>query len=157
MKKQIKLMSLFLSIMVSIFALSACGDDDNNKDEEEGGIKDRIVGIWVWGESTAFSPSAHHAARYIFRSNGKCEYEEHWNDSDYSSHTKKSGTFSINNIKLIMNWTSVTVDGKEQGTELDEADIMYPESGDTGMFLKRYYTVDGRTGWSEEGPFTKAK
>ena len=155
MKKQIKLL---MCIMLSVFALSACGDDDN-KDSggEQSGIQDRIVGSWVWGETGNFNPSAHHAARYIFRSNGKCEYEEYWNEGDISSNTKKSGTFSVNGIDLIMNWTSITKDGSAQEPEVDKAEIMYPASGDTGMFLKRYYTVDGRTGWSEEGPFTKAK
>jgi hypothetical protein len=36
---------------------------------------------------------------------------------------------------------------------VDEYEIVYPETGNTCMFLK--YKIEGREGYGEEGPFYK--
>lgn len=155
MKKQFKWMFFFLSMTVSLITLSACGGSDSGDDEEEVIIDNRIIGTWVWGETGVYDPTAHHAARYIFSKNGYCEFEEYWNDTE-KLQTKKTGTFTVDGTSLTIFWSSIIkdLDLPLGDSSIDLIEIVYPASGDSGMFFKRK-TSNGGT--SEEGPFTKAK
>ena len=163
MKKIFYFMSLFLGLLVCSSAFVACGDDDDSSSDSGKYAGNRIVGTWQWGDPEMSSEEHHHHNMgYIFKANGDCENymvqqeeEESWGEYRY-------GTYTINGIKLVMTWTKVVY--KEHGETFeksieqpqpDECEIMYPKEGNVGMFLKRYYMIDGRQGWSEEGPFYK--
>lgn len=175
--KKIQFFSLLAGLVLGSLAFVACGDDDDSNDnngksdEPTVVINDRIVGTWIWGEPGQPVDEGHHAAGYVFQDNGQCKYYERFyeyidDNRVLMEEESKEGTFTVTNLKLVMNWTKGTwydggsgvrhdLDADELGT--DEAEIMYPEKGDIGMFLKRYYIQDGRQGWTEEGPFYKAQ
>ena len=157
-----KILSLFLGLMVSVFAFVACGDDDSDDDFTSGQYAgNRIVGEWVWGQrDMPQEERQHHTQGYIFKANGEVSYYSTWSEENYASEEGKQGTYTVDGIKLRFHWTKSVM--KENGEthaedidEMEDVEIMYPEEGNDDMFLKRYYVVEGRQGWTEEGPFYK--
>ena len=167
MKKYFYLMSLMVGLLVCSFGFVACGDDDD--DNGNGGVittgkyaGNRLVGEWIWGEPNMSQEQGHHAAGYIFNADGTCKYYSRHTDEGESWEEQRIGTFVLNKLNLTISWTKMVM--KENGKTfeepmdsvyVDQCEIMYPESGDVGMFLKRYYDTGSGQGWSEEGPFYK--
>ena len=140
MKNYFKLMSLLLGMVLCSAAFVACGDDDD--DGQYAG--NRLIGEWVWGEPNQNQQEMHMREAWEGESFERLEY----------------GTFVLNDLKLKITWTKEVY--KEHGKideepleepYVDEYEIVYPETGNTGMFLK--YKIEGREGYGEEGPFYK--
>jgi hypothetical protein len=163
MKKNFKMMSLLLGLLICSLGFMACGDDDDEDNVTGPYSGNRLVGTWVWGQpDMPENEESHHSAFYVFKANGEVYYESHDNHGeDDKSETVKTGVFKLDDIKLTITWTSQkeVINGtktENKETEVDECEIMYPEQGNNGMFLKRYYTTyDQKQGWTEEGPFWK--
>lgn len=160
MKNYFKLMSLLLGMVLCSAAFVACGDDDDDAGQYAG---NRLIGEWVWGEPNQNQEEMqHHQRGYIFNADGTCYAYMRRTMEGETWEESQAGTFVLNDLKLKITWTKWI--NKEEGETfeepmeepiIDECEIMYPETGNTGMFLKRYYISDGRQGWTEEGPFYK--
>ncbi|WP_155808635.1 hypothetical protein [Xylanibacter brevis] len=168
MKKYFYLMSIMFCMIIGSMAFVACGDDDD--DNGTGVITEgkyagnRLIGEWIWGEpDMPQHEEGHHAAGYIFNANGTCTHynRDSWDDQVFEDIEK--GTFVLDGLKLTITWTTrimkehgETFEDTMEDPEIDECEIMYPEEGNVGMFIKRYYDAGGgRQGWNEEGPFYK--
>lgn len=159
MKNYFKLMSLILGMVLCSAAFVACGDDDDDAGGQYAG--NRLIGEWVWGEPNQNQQEMqHHQRGYIFNADGTCTryMREAWEGESFER--LEYGTFVLNDLKLKITWTKEVY--KEHGEideepleepYVDEYEIVYPETGNTGMFLK--YKIEGREGYGEEGPFYK--
>ena len=174
MKNYFKLMSLLLGMVLCTTAFVACGDDDDdNNNGSSGGVVtegkyagNRLVGEWAWGDpnQAAYQEEAQrHQMGYIFNADGTCTHymRQAWEGESWEEN--ETGSFTLfSDIKLRITWTKRVYkeNGKVHEEVMDEPEtidyeIMYPEQGNNGMFLKYYYEIDGRQAWTEDGPYYK--
>lgn len=158
MKNYFKLMSLLLGMVLCSAAFVACGDDDDDAGQYAG---NRLIGEWVWGEPNQNQEEMqHHQRGYIFNADGTCYAYMRRTMEGETWEESQAGTFVLNDLKLKITWTKwifkeggVVEEEPMEEPMVNEYEIIYPETDNTGMFLK--YKYQGSEGYGEEGPFYK--